>query len=103
MAFEKRTTKVLNGSDNAQLDLEIIAKKYNYMHDGAISGVAVTVEVNAFKELPDDYGVLVNPGQHCYWHVPQGSKASDTFNVVLTPKDGGTAIAAGGIDIFVFA
>lgn len=71
-------------------------------------GNPITVPIT-FTNLPIDadlignYGVVVNPGQACWWNVPQSSKTDSGFDIVLTPKDSSTSIDAGFIDVFVFA
>jgi hypothetical protein len=67
------------------------------------NNIAVTVPITTLKGLPSNYGVSVNPGQNCRWYVPQNSKTTSGFNVVLAPKDNSSAVAPGGIDILVYA
>lgn len=63
-----------------------------------------TITLPSSANLPVDgsgvgtYGVFINPGQDCRWYVPKSSKTFNSFQVVLEPKDGSTAIAAGTFD-----
>lgn len=66
-------------------------------------GVALTIPVTSFPNLPNSYGVWVNPGQDCRYYVPPTSKTNSGFNVILTPSSNTVAIVPGSIDILVDA
>lgn len=72
---------------------------------GGSAGAAVTTAVSlpASANLPANYGVLVNPAQDATWYVPQNSKTSTGFNVVMTPRLAANTLAAGTFDVVIVA
>jgi hypothetical protein len=68
---------------------------------GGGAGQPVTVTINTLKNLPANYGVLVNPGQDATWFV--SGKSATGFSVTLTPRLATSTLAAGTIDIFLYA
>jgi hypothetical protein len=102
MSLIFREIEVADGSNLAQQDRVIVAAQNNVANASGAAGAAVTTAVSFPKgNLPGNYTVQINPGQACFAHVTQGSKTSTGFNVVLTPMDGSTAIAAGNFDVLV--
>lgn len=67
---------------------------------GGGAGQAVTVVVTGLKNLPANFGVLVNPGQDATWSV--GSKTSTGFTITLNPRLAANTLAAGTVDWFLF-
>lgn len=67
---------------------------------GGGAGAAVTVVVSNLKNLPANFGVLVNPGQDATWSV--GSKTSTGFTITLNPRLAANTLAAGAVDWFLF-
>lgn len=68
---------------------------------GGGAGTAVTVVVSGLKNLPSNFGVLVNPGQDATWFV--SSKTSTGFTITLTPRLAANTLASGTVDWFLFA
>ena len=68
---------------------------------GGGAGQAVTVAVTGLKNLPAKYGVMVSPGQDATWFV--SSKTSTGFTVTLNPRLAANTLAAGTIDLLIFA
>lgn len=69
---------------------------------GSQTGNAETIAVSFGEDanLPANYSVMVNPQQAVFWSVPDSSKTSTGFDVVLTPLAAAT-VAAGHIDVLV--
>lgn len=65
-------------------------------------GIAKTIPVTFSGLTINSYTVSVNPGQNCNWYVPQSSKTSTGFNVVLQPSTT-TSLVAGTIDVTVIS
>lgn len=68
-----------------------------------VSTIAGEPAVLAFTglNLPANYAVLCNPQQDATWYA--SSKTSSGFKVTLNPRLAGSSLAAGNIDVMVFA
>jgi hypothetical protein len=69
---------------------------------GSGAGAAVTITVDCSEDnLPEDlnYCIQAVPSQACA--VSYDNKATDSFDVILTPLDGGTTLAEGTLDVVV--
>ena len=53
--------------------------------------------------LPSTYCVQAEPGMNCQTYVPYASKTNNGFTVALVPPTTGSTLAAGVIDVAVFA
>jgi hypothetical protein len=69
---------------------------------GGSAGAAVTVAIGGLV-LPASYSVQVTPGSGVVASVLQSSKTNGGFSVVLTPLSNSLTVAAGAIDIMVYA
>lgn len=69
---------------------------------GAAAGDTVTVAIGNLV-LPSVYNVQVTPGSGVAASVLQSSKTNTGFSVVLTPLSSSVTVAAGAIDVMVFA
>lgn len=67
---------------------------------GGAAGAAVTVVVTGLKNLPANFGVLVNPGQDATWFV--SAKTATGFTITLNPRLAANTLAAGTVDWFLF-
>jgi cytoskeletal protein RodZ len=67
---------------------------------GSGAGATVTVSVSGLN-LPANYSVQVEASQACWTNVT--SKTNAGFSVVLTPTSGSVTLAAGTIDVTIFA
>lgn len=54
-------------------------------------------------QLPASYSVQVEPGMNCQTYVPVGSKMTNGFTVAVVPPTTGSTLAAGSVDVAVFA
>jgi len=68
---------------------------------GGGAGTSVTVAVSGLKNLPANFGVLVNPGQDATWWI--SSKTATGFTINLSPRLAASTLAAGTVDWFLFA
>jgi hypothetical protein len=66
------------------------------------AGATVTVPIGGLV-LPSAHVVHVTAGSGVVASVLQSSKTNSGFNVVLTPLSSGASVAAGAIDVMVFA
>jgi hypothetical protein len=69
---------------------------------GSAAGATVTVPISGLT-LPSAYNVQVTPGSGVVASVLQNSKTNSGFSVVLTPLSSSATVAAGAIDVMVFA
>jgi hypothetical protein len=69
---------------------------------GSGEGSAVTVAIGNLV-LPSVYVVHVTPGSGVVASVLQSSKTNSGFSIVLTPLSSTATVAAGAIDVMVFA
>jgi hypothetical protein len=69
---------------------------------GGSAGATVTVAIGNLV-LPSAYAVHVTPGSSVVASVLQNSKTNSGFSVVLTPLSSSATVAAGAIDVMVFA
>lgn len=68
---------------------------------GSGAGAAVTLNVTGLSNLPAHYGVVVNPQQDATWLV--SGKSPSGFTVTLNPRLAANTLAAGAVDILIFA
>jgi hypothetical protein len=69
---------------------------------GGSAGATVTVAISGLV-LPSAYTVQVTPGSGVIASVLQSSKTNAGFSIVLTPLSSSATVAAGAIDVMVFA
>jgi hypothetical protein len=69
---------------------------------GAAAGDTVQVPISGLT-LPAAYAVHVTPGSAVIASVLQSSKTNSGFSIVLTPLSSSATVAAGAIDVTVFA
>jgi hypothetical protein len=69
---------------------------------GGSAGAAVTVAIGGLV-LPSAYAVQATPGSAVIASVLQSSKTNSGFSIVLTPLSNSLTVAAGAIDVIVFA
>jgi hypothetical protein len=69
---------------------------------GGAAGATVTVAIGNLV-LPSAYAVHVTPGSGVVASVLQSSKTNSGFSVVLTPLSNSLTVAAGALDVMVFA
>jgi hypothetical protein len=69
---------------------------------GSATGATVTVPISGLS-LPASYNVQVTPGSGVVASVLQSSKTFSGFSIVLTPLSSSATVAAGAIDVMVFA
>lgn len=67
---------------------------------GGAAGASVTVAVTGLKNLPTNFGVLVNPGQDATWWI--SGKSATGFTINLSPRLAANTLAAGTVDWFLF-
>lgn len=67
---------------------------------GGGAGASVTVAVTGLKNLPPNFGVLVNPGQDATWWIT--NKTSTGFTINLSPRLAANTLASGTVDWFLF-
>lgn len=98
------TVEMLDGSNNSLQDkLKVGLKAHVANAAGSGAGVAVTVAVSfgANANLPANYTVSVDPGQDATWYT--SAKTATGFTVNLLPRLAANTLAAGFIDVAVFA
>lgn len=102
MAFDLHTISVKDGSDAlANGDrLSVLLKKQIANAAGGSAGAAVTVALTGLK-LPPKYAVFVSPDQDATWWISGRSQAGFTIN--LAPRLAANTLAAGKLDLAVFA
>lgn len=66
---------------------------------GAAAGASVSIPVVA-RALPAKYMVHVSPDQDATWYV---TKTATGFTIVLSPRLAANTLAAGSVDVTVFA
>jgi hypothetical protein len=69
---------------------------------GGSAGATVTVAIGNLV-LPSAYTVQVTPGSGVIASVLQSSKTNSGFSIILTPLSSSLTVAAGAIDVMVFA
>lgn len=67
---------------------------------GGGAGASVTVVVSGLKNLPTNFGVVVNPGQDATWWI--SAKSATGFTINLSPRLAANTLASGTIDWFLF-
>lgn len=67
---------------------------------GGGAGASVTVAVTGLKNLPANFGVLVQPGQDATWWIT--NKTATGFTINLSPRLAANTLASGTIDWFLF-
>ena len=101
MAIDNHTVEQLDGSNFVRQDLTKIGMQTGVVNASGATNATVTVTIS-IPGLPANYAPIVNMGQAGSWFVASGSKTNSQFIVSLVPPSGG-AIAAGTIDVIVFA
>ena len=102
MSRDVHPIDLVDGTQLARMDRVIVAAKFGLANvAGAAAGDAVTVDVAFVGQLPDLYGVFVNPGQDATWFV--NAKTNAGFTVTLNPRLAANQLAAGTIDVLVLA
>lgn len=102
MPFPVHTVEFADGSQFSQSDRLTLFTAYNVANAaGSGAGASVTVPISVPSGLPASYGVSVTPSQACFDAVT--SKTQTGFNIVLTPTGSGVTLAAGTLDVIVFA
>jgi hypothetical protein len=104
MPLDFHTTELADGSTpTARTDRIIVAHLPQVPNvAGGSAGAAVTVAISGLT-LPAAYAVHVTPGSAVIASVLQSSKTNSGFSIVLTPLSSSATVAAGAIDVTVFA
>jgi hypothetical protein len=101
MPIDYHTIEVADGSTpTARTDRLIIAHLPNFPNAGAAEGASVTVPVTGLT-LPATYGVQATPSQAAI--VSVSAKTFSGFVLTLTPFSSTETLAAGSVDVVVFA
>ena len=69
----------------------------------SLGGNGNTIYKQINFDLPSTYAVLATPAMDCRVNVPAALKTNTGFSVALVPSTTGSTIAAGSIDVAVFA
>ncbi len=102
MALDLHTLSLIKGTSLAQSDRLLFGQQLGIANAaGSGAGAAVTVAVAFAGELPPKYNVSVDPGQDATWYIT--GKTNTGFNVVLNPRLAANTLAAGTINVSVFA
>jgi hypothetical protein len=103
MPLDFHSLELTDGSTpTTRTDRLILAFLPQVANLGGAAGAAVTVPITGLN-LPASYNVQVTPGSGVVASVLQSSKTFSGFSVILTPLSGSASVAAGAIDIMVFA
>lgn len=102
MGLPIHTIEFAAGSDAPNKgDRVIFAKKLGVSNAaGSGAGATVTVAVTGLT-LPAEYSVHVSPNQDATWFVT--NKSTTGFTVNLNPRLAANTLAAGTIDLAIFA
>lgn len=102
MALQQHTIERPDGGSVALLDRVIVGQINGHTNAaGGSAGAAVVTPVSVGNELPDNYSVVVNPGQDATWYV--SGKTNSGFNVTLNPRLATNTLAAGTFDVVIVA
>jgi hypothetical protein len=106
MSLIQHNIAIPDGATPAYQDRTIVGSipgVANLAAAGAGDAVTTAVTLPASANLPANYSVLVNPGQDATWYVPENSKTSTGFNVVMTSRLAANTLAAGTFDVVIVA
>lgn len=102
MSLDLHTVELLAPAQPARQDRVLVGLQIGVATAaGAAAGDAVVTAIAFADALPAEYAVLVNPGQDATWFV--SGKTANGFNVTLNPRLAANQLAAGAIDVLVFA
>ena len=101
MSLDIHTIAVLDGGAGQSRQDRILAMFLPAQAYGAGAGAGASVSIPvAAKALPSKYAVHVSPDQDATWYV---TKTATGFTIVLSPRLAANTLAAGAVDVTVFA